>query len=192
MKNKTLDFRNILPDTTPTFILGLPRVLDNSIFIFHNFKKELLVEFMRKKDLTSDLNLIIQDFRELSYSNVWESQRNAFNKKEAEHKELLLKLNQIKNLEFNWNGNKAEAFSEEVCNRAKLFLNKLKECSYAVSVFPTACNSIQFEAVNQKEEYIEAEVFEDKIMLYTESDDKTREFFDIAEVATEFIKKYYA
>jgi hypothetical protein len=70
----------------------------------------------------------------------------------------LEKLDSLKNLEANWNGNNAEPFSEFLIEKAKSILLTLKELP---EVFPTAQKSIQFEYEMENGDYLEIEIFED-------------------------------
>lgn len=86
----------------------------------------------------------------------------------------LEKLEEFKNLEFDWNGNKAEPFSEFLVEKAKSVLLTLKE---QPEVFPTARKSIQFEYEKDNGDYLEIEIFEDfakffQIIDETESSDE--------------------
>lgn len=80
-------------------------------------------------------------------------------------------LDEISNLNYNWNNNKAEAFSSKLINKVK---NIIKQLSIQPDIFPTACESIQLEYVNERGDYLEYEIFENgKIRQYFNSfDDK--------------------
>ncbi|WP_144603640.1 hypothetical protein [Algoriphagus algorifonticola] len=68
------------------------------------------------------------------------------------------KLEGFKNLGFDWNGNKAEPFSEDLIEKAKSVLFTL---NVQPEVFPTARKSIQFEYEKENGDYLEFEIFED-------------------------------
>lgn len=80
-----------------------------------------------------------------------------------EFENCINKLNEIKTLKDNWNDNGASAFSEELINKVKKFINYN---IYTPEIFPTAANSIQLEYENQHKEYLELEFKEEKIELF--------------------------
>ncbi len=63
----------------------------------------------------------------------------------------------------NWNDNGAKAFSSKLINRCHEIVDGLK---YSPFLSPTGCNSIQFE-FDHNDSYIEFEVYEDKIKVYS-------------------------
>ena len=65
-------------------------------------------------------------------------------------------MDNISKLENNWNSNGAAAFSKELITKAKAFAYTL---TGEAEIFPTACDSIQFEIENAYG-YIEIELFE--------------------------------
>lgn len=69
-------------------------------------------------------------------------------------------LDNFKALQFNWNGNNAEPFSESLIEKAKSIIFHLK---YQPEVFPTAKQSVQFEYEKENGDYLEFEIFEDSI-----------------------------
>lgn len=76
---------------------------------------------------------------------------------DSEKKENLEKLQNISNLKEGWNGNGAKAFNRTFIANVKdiiLFLNHQPE------IFPTACDSIQFEYDKLDGSYLEIEVKE--------------------------------
>lgn len=85
-----------------------------------------------------------------------------------ELKEALESIEVIRGLEDNWNNNGAKQFSEKLINKA---INLVKELTPTPEVFPTACNSIQLEWESEGA-YVELEVFEDRIKMYTTALDR--------------------
>ena len=79
---------------------------------------------------------------------------------------LLEKLNEFSLMEANWNENGADPFSAELILKCKQLSVLLENCGF--DVFPTGRNSIQFEK-EVDGEYIEIEVFNDRIETYHES-----------------------
>lgn len=69
----------------------------------------------------------------------------------------------IENLQDNWNGNGAKAFSTTLIDRCKQIVSNL---NVKPAIFPTAKNSIQLEYEKDNGEYLEFEVFEDKVEVF--------------------------
>ena len=83
--------------------------------------------------------------------------------------ENLKRLDEIAQLEDNWDGYSAYAFSFEHIIKAKEFAETIEE--YSPYVFPTANNSIQFETTYNGN-YIEWELFSDgKVKKFVCSDE---------------------
>lgn len=83
-------------------------------------------------------------------------------------------LKEIELLENNWNNHNSLPFSKSLIDKATNILKKLK---YEPEIFPTACNSIQFEYEKEDGEYLEFEVFDDYIsILYIDEKSKFKEF----------------
>ena len=75
-------------------------------------------------------------------------------------------LDDISKLEYNWNDNGAQAFSVKLIERCRQIVSQLVAEPF---VCPTACGSIQFEYEKENGEYIEFEIYEDRIEVYSES-----------------------
>ena len=75
----------------------------------------------------------------------------------------LKRLDDISNLQDNWNDNGAKPFSIQLIDACKEIIAKLY---YQPEIFPTAANSIQFEYEKDNGDYIEFNVYEDKINVY--------------------------
>lgn len=69
-------------------------------------------------------------------------------------------LNSIKKLEYDWNENGAEPFSDSLIKKCYQILDSLSDEPF---IAPTACGAIQFEYEKNNGEYLEFEVYEDKI-----------------------------
>jgi hypothetical protein len=82
---------------------------------------------------------------------------------------LMMRLDEIAALGFNWNGYDASPIDVKVIHEAKCFIQYLKDISSVLSIFPTARQSIQIES-EQDHKYCEAEVFSDHITIYAETD----------------------
>lgn len=67
----------------------------------------------------------------------------------------LRKLDQIAHLEDGWNGNKAKAFEEQLISKVRRIITVLE---LQPELFPTACNSVQFEYEKEDGSYLEIEI----------------------------------
>lgn len=89
-----------------------------------------------------------------------------------EHAHFILDI--IATLEDNWNDNGAKAFSKELIERCRVIVEQLPKQPF---IAPTACGSIQMEYTKYNGEYLEFNVFEDKIEVFIVDDvDAEREF----------------
>ncbi len=95
----------------------------------------------------------------------------------------LTKILSFKNLLPGWNGEGTEGISEKLTNIALDFIN-LPILKYQPSVFPTGRASIQFEYQKSSGDYLEIEIFEDHITLFSEIDDVVteKEYLTIHEI----------
>ena len=66
-------------------------------------------------------------------------------------------------LEDNWNDNGAKAFSKELIRKAQFFYCKL---SKKPLIFPTAFESVQLEYEDDNGNYLEMEVYNDRIKIF--------------------------
>ncbi|MCQ2535525.1 MAG: hypothetical protein MJ110_00990 [Lachnospiraceae bacterium] len=84
----------------------------------------------------------------------------------------LKKLSEIQNLSDNWNNNGAEHFSDALIKSVRKIILGI---TYQPEIFPTACNAIQLEWDNEQDEYLEMEILEDGINVFSidaEGDEK--------------------
>jgi|GEM_PF-3247404 len=91
-------------------------------------------------------------------------------------KRNIKKLNEIKKLEYDWNGNKAEPFSKDHVNYVEQIIRRLY---FQPDIFPAADGGIQLECEVDKR-YLEIEIFEDK----------TVEIFEVDNLGNEKINGY--
>ena len=75
--------------------------------------------------------------------------------------ESLKRLEEIKRLEYNWNGYEAEPFSPAFVNRVETIVRGL---SKQPKIYPTAQSSIQLEYKNENGDYLEFEIFKNGII----------------------------
>ena len=73
------------------------------------------------------------------------------------------KLYKYSQFEYNWNLNGAEPFSKELINTAWGKINGLEK---QPNVFSTACGCIQFEYSGNNGDYLEFEIYEDRIEMF--------------------------
>ena len=83
----------------------------------------------------------------------------------TQHKEKNIKiLDGILALEKNWNGNDANPFSLDLVTKAKSIINELK---IQPKVFPTGDDSIQLDYEKASGDYLEFEIYNDKIKCFS-------------------------
>ena len=83
---------------------------------------------------------------------------------EKERLELINKIDSFKKFKDNWNGYGAKPIPFKVIDKAYVLANELTPIP---EVFPTACDSVQFEWETE-DMYVELEVFENEIKMYME------------------------
>lgn len=76
-------------------------------------------------------------------------------------RESLKRLEEIKRLEYNWNGYEAEPFSPAFVTRVETIVRGL---SKQPKIYPTAQSSIQLEYQNEDGDYLEFEIFKNGII----------------------------
>ena len=94
--------------------------------------------------------------------------------------ESLLRINEIRELQDDWNGNGARKFSDELIKRVeKIVMGILRQ----PLIFPTAQDSIQLEYEKDNGDYLEFEIFESKevkeFKYYADGKTMTRYISDI-------------
>lgn len=75
----------------------------------------------------------------------------------------LKRLSEIEKLPDNWNNNGAERISNGIVRSVRKLLVCLE---YQPEVFPTACDAIQLEWENEKNEYLEMEILENSVNVF--------------------------
>lgn len=75
----------------------------------------------------------------------------------------LKRLSEIEKLPDNWNNNGAERISVGIIKQVRKLLMSLE---HQPEVFPTACEAIQLEWENAKNEYLEMEILDDSINVF--------------------------
>lgn len=80
-----------------------------------------------------------------------------------EQQKSYARLDKLSSYEYNWNGNGAEPFPQELINKCKLIVNELR---YQPEIFPTAIDAIQFEYHGTNGSYIEFEIYPNEAKMY--------------------------
>ena len=75
----------------------------------------------------------------------------------------LKRLSEIENLSDNLNNNGAERIPASIIKSVRKLLMKVE---FQPEIFPTACDALQLEWENAKEEYLEMEIYEDEVNVF--------------------------
>lgn len=103
----------------------------------------------------------------------------------------LKRLSEIENLSDNWNNNGAEKISVNIIKSVRKLLMKIE---FQPEIFPAACDALQLEWENDKEEYLEMEVYEDTINVFQidAEGNETKKIIDFDEkVISEVVRDFY-
>lgn len=85
----------------------------------------------------------------------------------------MLKLDEIKSLKRNWNGNQAKPIPGKIVNKTRaLILNLEKQ----PQIFPTADDSIQIEYDGDNNSYLELQISKENELSYFKVDKQGKEF----------------
>ena len=111
-------------------------------------------------------------------------------KKAAKPEENLKILSGFKQLAANWNGNGAMPFEAGLIQKAIHVLLSLKQ---QPQIFPTVRQSVQFEYHKATGDYLEFEIFKDKIIVYSEQmNEETERELDSPEDINALVESFYA
>ena len=109
-----------------------------------------------------------------------------------ELKKNLLKLDEIKSLKRNWNGNKAKPITKKIVNKTKSLIINLEK---QPQVFPTANDSIQMEYDGDNNSYLEFQITKENILSYFKIDRNGKETSGIIPVSSfalnALVKEFY-
>jgi len=83
------------------------------------------------------------------------------------------KIHEYSQLKHDWNHNGAEAFEQEVIS---LSWEKVNELEIQPEIFPTACGSVQFEYENSNKDYLEFEIYKDRIEAFKIINEEEKEY----------------
>ncbi|MBQ0026539.1 MAG: hypothetical protein KBS79_04130 [Lachnospiraceae bacterium] len=75
----------------------------------------------------------------------------------------LKRLSEIENLSDNWNNNGAEKIPVSVIKSVRKLLMTIE---FQPEIFPTACDALQLEWENNKDEYLEMEILENSVNVF--------------------------
>lgn len=89
-----------------------------------------------------------------------------------ELKKNILKLDEIKSLKKNWNGNKAKPIPGKIVNKTKALIINLDK---QPQIFPTADDSIQIEYDGENNSYLELQVTKGNELSYYKVDKSGKE-----------------
>ena len=128
------------------------------------------------------------------FANKFQSERIAVNTLnisfENERNRLIELLDEFAQLEDNWNGNGAKPFGESLIRKCKEIVNKL---TIIPEIFPVANNSIQLEYEKKDGGYLQFNIFEHEITMFTILEDGKPfydKLFDVNNIIKE-VQKFY-
>ena len=115
----------------------------------------------------------------MAYTNI--------NSLEKNYIEASTTLSEIAKLEDNWNNNGASPFSAKLIDKCREIMMQLAAEPF---ICPTACGSIQFEYEKENGDYLEFEIYEDRIEVFLETMSGGEEEFDLQGIsATDKMKQ---
>ena len=159
---------------------ALQKILHTMI---EGLRKERQEKSAEKKQIGREINILTADLDEmknLCLENIYFADKLRVN---------LSKLYEYSQLEYNWNDNGAEPFNRELLNLA---WKKINELYIQPKVFPTACGSIQFEYEKENEDYLEFQIFEDRIEVFEILNSVEKEFtIAVSDDLNKFVTAFY-
>ena len=102
----------------------------------------------------------------------------------SELKKNLFKLDEIKSLKRNWNGNSARPIPKKVIEKAKTLLINLEKQPL---IFPTANDSIQIEYDGDNNSYLELQISKNNNLSFYKIDKLGKELFRKGQLKNESI-----
>lgn len=85
-------------------------------------------------------------------------------------------LDEIAKLDDNWNNNGADSFSIKLIEKCRDIMTQLVAEPF---ICPTACGSIQFEYEKDNGEYLEFEIYEDRIEVFLDTSSNGEQEFEL-------------
>ncbi|APO46803.1 hypothetical protein BS614_24005 [Paenibacillus xylanexedens] len=153
---------------------------------------EKIIMYNRNKATYSHLLSYFEKREKVVESSSTTTEKDAFHlKEEKQRTRNLVTIQEIKKLDDNWNDNGAEKFEEELISTVISIVTFLDFQPY---IFPTARKSIQLEYEKSNGDYLEMEIYKDKIGIYMElenGDETDREipltkYWKLNEILAEF------
>lgn len=112
---------------------------------------------------------------------------NRINLLENNYVEASAALSEIEKLKDNWNGNGASSFSSKLVEKCREIAMQLAAEPF---ICPTACGSIQFEYEKKNGDYLEFEIYEDRIEVFLDTVSGGQEEFNLQGIsATDKMKQ---
>ena len=109
------------------------------------------------------------------------------NSLEKNYIEASTTLNDIAKLEDNWNNNGANSFSTKLIEKCRGIAMQLAAEPF---ICPTACGSIQFEYEKENGDYLEFEIYEDRIEVFLDTTSGGEQEFNLSGIsATDKMKQ---
>ena len=109
-----------------------------------------------------------------------------------ELRKSILKLDEIKSLKKNWNGNNAKPIPNKIINKAKALVINLNR---QPQIFPTANDSIQIEYDGDNNSYLELQITKKNILSYYKIDRSGKESMGEIPVSSfslnELVEEFY-
>lgn len=85
-------------------------------------------------------------------------------------------LDDILGLKDNWNDNGAKSFSRQLVEKCRLIVNDLV---FEPFICPTACGSIQLEYEKEDGDYLEFEIFDDRVEVYSDTKENGEQEYNL-------------
>lgn len=153
-----------------SFRTHLNKAVDSSKNLY--IRTNYLSQYTRKHVIDKKKNIVeivtVKSHKRIQSSTATveaEEMGQLFMKEERRKTSNLYLLRSFLDLEYNWNDNGADPFSHNLISYAQsLVLDLIRQ----PDVFPTARQSIQFEYENENNDYLEIEIFKDKMEIYIE------------------------
>lgn len=103
----------------------------------------------------------------------------------------LKRVSEIAKLPDDWNNNGADKISESIVKYVRKLILNLED---QPEIFPTACDAIQLEWENEKNEYLEMEILEESINVFqidSEGNESQKNIEHDTEIIKEIVRNFY-
>ncbi len=115
------------------------------------------------------------------FEKIYSMAYTSINSMEKNYIEAITALNEIAKLEDNWNSNGACAFSAKLIEKCKGIVMQLAAEPF---VCPTACGSVQFEYEKENGDYLEFEIYEDRIEVFLDTQTEGEKEFNLQGISS--------